>query len=93
MAQSIYRTQETISVHSGISKSKDGKIYHLYLSNSKKHDQVFTKITIEEMLGEEDLNSGDVIIINSDNCSVQYKSGLHFYHLQEIANVFDKTII
>ena len=38
------------------------------------------------------MNSADVIILNSDNQSVQYKSGLHFYHLQEIGNVYDKTI-
>ena len=93
MVQSIYWTQKTVSVHSGISKPKDEKIFHPYISNSEKHDQLLTKIAIEEILFEEDLNSADVIIINSDNCSIQYKSGLHFYHLQIIANVYDKTII
>ena len=92
MVQSIHWTQETVSVHCGISKSKDGKPYYPYISNSKKHDQVLTKNAIEEILVVEILNSADVIIINGENCSVQYKSGHHFYHLQEIANVYDKTI-
>ena len=29
--QSLYWAQEVVTVHSGISKSKDGKIYHLYI--------------------------------------------------------------
>ena len=51
-----------------------------------------SKNAIEEILVVEVLNSADAIIINGENCSVQYKSGHHFYYLQEIANVFDKTI-
>ena len=54
MVQSIYWTQETVSVHSGILKPKDGKTFHPYISNSEKHDQVLTKIAIEEILFEED---------------------------------------
>ena len=45
------------------------------------------------MLSEEDASNCDAIIIDSDNCSSQYNSGLHFYHLQEIANNYDCTVI
>ena len=33
--QSMYWAQETVTIHSGISKSKDGKTYHPYVSDSK----------------------------------------------------------
>jgi len=61
MAQSIDWTQDTVPIHSGICKSKDGKTYHLYVSDSKKHDQALTKIVIKEMLGEEDINDADAM--------------------------------
>ena len=48
---------------------------------------------MKEMLSEEDLVNCDVIVIDSDNCSAQYKSGLHFYHLQEISNSYDKAVV
>ena len=91
--QSMYWTQETVTIHSEISKSKDGKTYHPYVSDSKKHDQVFTNIAITEMLSKEDVTNSDVVIIDSDNCASQYKSGLHFYHLQEISNNYVISVI
>ena len=87
--QSLYWTLESVTIHSGIVKTKDGKSYHPYISDCKKHDQVFTNIVMNEMLAEEDVTNCDVIIIDSDKCSGQYKSGLHFYHLQEIANNYN----
>ena len=91
--QSLHWAQEVVTVHSSISKSKDGKIYHPYISNTRKHDQVFVKIAMQEMLSEEDVSQCDAIIIESDNCASQYKSGLHFHHLQEIANNYSNTVI
>ena len=35
----------------------------------------------------------DAIVIDSDNCSVQYKSCLSFHHLQRISNKFDLPVI
>ena len=78
--RSLYWTQEVYSIHSGISKSKNGKIYHRTISSKKKHDQVFTNIVTKEMMSEEDVCSHDLLF--SDNCASQYKSGLHFHHLQ-----------
>ena len=39
------------------------------------------------------LDAVEVIVIESDNCSNQYKSAQHFFHLQELANIFKKDII
>ena len=46
-----------------------------------------------EMLAEEDVSCADYIVIDSDNCSAQYKPGLHFYHLQEISNQYSTPVI
>ena len=59
-----------MSIHSGITKTKNGKSYHPYISDSKKHDQVFTKIVMQEMLAEEDVESHDVIITDIYNKSI-----------------------
>ena len=91
--QSMYWALKTVTVHSGITKSLEGKTYHPYLSDSVKHDQSFTKIVIKEMLAEENIENYDVIVIDSDNCASQYKSALSFYHLQEMSNVHNITII
>ena len=91
--QSVYWSLEQLSVHLGISKSKNGKAYHPYNSDCKKHDQSFSKLVMIEMLAEEDVSGADYIVVDSDNCSPQYKSGLHFYHLQEISNRYSTPII
>ena len=69
-------------MHSAILKNSGEKSYHPYLSNDHKHDQVFVHLAIEEMLKETKINPDMHIIIESDNCSQQYKSAPHFYHLQ-----------
>ena len=89
--QSLYWSLQVVTVHSAISKSKSGKIYHPYLSDSKKHDQVFTKLAMEEILAEEDVASYDVMVIESDNCTSQYKSALHFHHLQQLSDTHNKN--
>ena len=91
--QSLYWSQQVVTVHSGITKTKNGKTYHPYLSDSRKHDAVFVKITIERMFAGVTIIIHDIIIIESDNCSCQYKCGLHFYHLQQLANEHNIIII
>ena len=76
MAQSIYWTQETVSVYFVVSKSKDDL--------KKPTTNIFQ--TPKNMIRCSQKLARKTWI-------VQYKSGLHFYHLQEIANVCDKTII
>ena len=82
------------SIHSGIMKGRGNKSYHAYFSDSRIHDQVFVNQSIHEMLKKED-NIGfyDMIIIESDNCTSQYKSAQHFHDLQKISNQFDKTVV
>ena len=48
------------------------------------------------MLSESTIKEGDVLVIESDNCTSQYKSAAHFESLQTIANFlikFLKTIV
>lgn len=47
-----------------------------YISNSKEHDRVFTKIAVEDTLVEENLNSADVVIIDTNTapCSISQTS-------------------
>ena len=91
--QSLYWTQDTVTIHSGISKSKNGKSYHPYVSDCKTHDQVFVDLVMKEMLDEEDLTSPECIVVDSDNCTAQYKSAVHFYNLQQISNTYDLPVI
>ena len=81
LSQSLYWSLVHLSVISGILKSKDGKSYHPYISDSKTHDQSFTKI-----VKIADVSCADNIAIDSDNCSAQYKSGLHIYHRRSQTN-------
>ena len=91
--QSLHWSHEQITVHSGILKCAGEKSYHPYLSNNKKHDQTFVSITIKEILNEARFEAGSYCIIESDNCTSQYKSAAHFYDLQEIANKNEIAIV
>ena len=49
------------------------KTYHPYVSDDRKHNQVFVKAVLDEMLTTiEQLH--EVIILESDNCAGKYKS-------------------
>ena len=91
--QSMYWALKAVTVHSGITKSREGKSYPPYISDSVKHDQSFTNIVINEMLADEDVSSYDCVVIDSDNCSGQYESVLNFHHLQELSDVHNITVI
>ena len=51
------------------------------------------KVATEEMLNETAVQIGSNIIIESDNCSSQYKSCQHFYGMQLLANHYDINMI
>ena len=92
--QSLHWSKKQVTVHSGIVKVNGNKGYHPYVSNSRVHDQIFVKSALEEMIESTDgLNDSTTLVIESDNCSVQYKSARHFYHLQQLSNQTNKTII
>ena len=71
--QSLHWRHSQVIVHSGIMKNAEEKYYHAYFSDDRKHDQAFVKLAMEEMLNEAEIDSDKYIIIESDNCSSQYK--------------------
>ena len=82
-----------ITVHSGLQKSSDGKVYHPFLSDDLAHDQAFVKISLREMLSSLDLDEGTCVIVTSDNCTAQYKSAQNFDDLNQLATEFRIIIV
>ena len=93
--QSLHWSHEQVTVHSGILKCNGVKTYHPYISDDKKHDQQFVHIALNEMLSEAELPTGDdaYVIIESDNCTSQYKSAAHFHSIQQISNEKNVKIV
>ena len=78
--QSVHWPGLEIIVHSGILKNDVSKEYHCYLSDNLIQDHAFVNLVLNEML--EVINHDQkYIIINSDNCSAQYKCAAHFDQL------------
>ena len=92
LPQSLHWCHEAITVHSGIIRLHGEKNYHPYVSDDKKHDQTFVKLVLEEMIGTVE-NIPESCVIESDNCSSQYKSAQHFDDLQYICNKIGVPII
>ena len=90
--QSLHWSHDQITVHSGILKCRGEESQHAYLSDTKKHDQTFVKVVIEEILSEV-ADLPDIILIGSDNCTSQYKSAENFHDLQEISNKNGRKMI
>ena len=61
-------------------------MYHPYLSHDRNHDQSFVKWCVNKLVSFSGVESGGVVIIDSDNCKLQYKSAEHLDDMQEIAN-------
>jgi len=90
--QSLHWSHEQVTVHSGIMKFEGEKSYHPYLSDDKKHDQHFVELALHEMISELP-TIPETIVIESDNCSQQYKSASHFYSMKQLADKFLFTVI
>lgn len=86
--QSLHWSHEQITVHLGLLKYHGEKSYHPYLSHDKIHDHSFVHLSIKEMLKEVTINTATTIIIESDNCSSQYKSCAHFADNQQLSNKY-----
>ena len=91
--QSLHWHKHQITIHSGIVKCNGEKSYHPYVSDSRVHDQAFVKLVSTEMLESVAIPDDVIIIIESDNCSAQYKSSQHFSDMQDISNKYNKTLI
>ena len=90
--QSLHWNHDLVSVHSGIVKIHGEKSYHPYVSDDRKHDQKFVKLVLEKMLDTVE-TMPEICVIESDNCTSQYKSAQHFEDIQEICNSIEVPII
>ena len=77
-AQSQHWNQRSIIVHSGIMREQGVKSYHAYMSEDCFQDQVFVNVVLDRMMEESNVDEVEKIIIESDNCTSQYKSSEHF---------------
>eukprot|EP00794_Sanderia_malayensis_P020851 gene20851-22896_t len=93
--QSLHWCHQQVTVHSGILKVQAEKSYHPYLSDDTTQDQVFVNVAIREILKEvdEEMFRDGTVLIQSNNCSSQYKSAEHFAHLQQLSNEYNSIII
>ena len=92
--QSMHWSHEQVTVHSGILKTPTTKSYHPYISNDTKHDHHFVQKCVKKMLSEvKEIPSNSCVLVESDNCKVQYRSACHFNGMQEIADEFDVDVI
>ena len=91
--QSMHWSKQQVTVHSGIFKYNAEKVFHPYISDSRIHDQVFVKQVLEEIIAVSDIPDGVKLVLESDNCSGQYKSCQHFFHLQLMANSLNRIVI
>ena len=89
--QSLHWYHEEITVHSGIIKMNGEKSYHPYLRIDQKHNHSCVKVVLNQMLCTIEVPS--TIMIESDNCSSQYKCASHFHAIQEISNCYQTKII
>ena len=62
-----------------------------FLSYDKIHDKVFVRLVLDEILNEVDIDECSAVVIESDNCSSQYKWSGHFSDIKNIAN--EKTLL
>ena len=93
--QSMHWVKTQISIHCGILKTQDIKIYHGMFSDNKTHDQCYSALALEEnlLMYHSVFPNLDCILLHSDNCAGQYKSSHHFFHIQELSNKLNITVI
>jgi hypothetical protein len=89
--QTMHWQKSQVSIHCGILKTGSAKIYHGLISDDKTHDQCYVALAVEELLESYKHVYTDfrTIVIVSDNCTSQYKSAHHWYHLQELCDKHD----
>ena len=87
-----YKEQQTI--HNIVLKGKEGKSYHPHFSDDLTHDQEFVFVSWREVLDNVDFESENdsMLVLESDNCSNQYKSAESFYRLQQLSDLYSIPI-
>ena len=92
--QSMHWSQAQITIHSGILKIDGEKYYCPGLADDLKHDQKFVKLVIDEILKlVPSVKDESVVMIESDNCSSQYKSAEHFHDLQVLSDRLNRVVV
>ena len=80
-----------VTVYSAVLKTSQGKQYHPYLSEDRKHDQQLVKVAIKKVMKHINDNP-EVILLESDNCK-DYKSLESFKETQDTCNDVNIPII
>ena len=88
--QFLHWVKRQMTVHSGIVKCRGRPTIPTLVMIAL--NQSFMKVSIEVMMQNNELHDGPVII-ESDNCSSQYKSSQHFLDIQDITNTLGRQII
>ena len=91
--QSMHWCHKQVTVHSGILKMNGEKSYHPYLSDDIKHDNVLVDTALREMTVSIEPGQGQTLLINSDNCTCQYKCAPHLVKLQSLSDTLQTVII
>ena len=91
--QSMHWHHGQVTVYSGILKTQGAKSYHSYISDDHTHDQQFVYVALKKMLEGKNVDAGAYVVIESDNCSSQYKSAEHFFTVQQISNQLDAEVV
>ena len=70
--QSLHRSHAQITVHFGILETPAEKTYYPYISDEKKHEQVFARLCIMSMVKKVAVDQKDLLVTTeSDKCSLQ----------------------
>ena len=87
--QSLYWIRKQVSIMNGISDSEE-KTYHGHLSESRVHDQKYTKESLKRIIKA--VPGQSQYVVRSENAQ-HFKSAESFHHLQELANELSADII
>ena len=69
------------------------KSYHAYLSQDLKYDQVFVEYALHEIFKGIEIEPGCTIVLERDNCSLQYTSCQHLDSTRNISDKYNVSIL
>ena len=90
--RSLHWHHEQVTFPSGIVKVDGNKYYYIHISEDRNHDNVFVDEVLFQKI-EDSSSTTKTVLINSGNCSNQYKCIQHFSKLQSLATNKDITIV
>ena len=90
--QSLHWTKQQTTIHNVVSKVDGEKCYHVHMSNNLKHDQSYVFVSLTSVLDTVEVKK-DLVLVESDNCTSQYKSAESFHDLQYILDTYNVNLI